>query len=190
MKAPLRLTLVLVIASYCAFGQIQDGTVAGRATVKSPITEAASLQAPSTGVLLASSGAVSGPVVAATANQKLLLRPALVSPTPAKREASGRQREAFYALMAAEHGAALLDAWSTRQVLRAGGRELDPLVRPFAHSPTLYPALQVAPVGVDYFASRLMRSDHRVLRKLWWVPQAVATGGSVYCGITNLGNRP
>ncbi|HWC19495.1 MAG TPA: hypothetical protein VG498_20960 [Terriglobales bacterium] len=138
-------------------------------------------------ILLASNGVIADPV-AATVSENLLVKPALVTPIPVRPEISGRQRGTFYAFMAAEHASAVLDAWSTRAVLRQGGRELDPLVRPFAHSAILYPALQVAPFGVDYFASRLMRSNHRLLRKLWWVPQAVATGGSVYCGITNLGN--
>ena len=115
-----------------------------------------------------------------------LLHAAMVRPVAEKPTVSKRQRETLYALMAAEHGAALFDAWSTRQALRQGGRELDPLVRPFAHSAVLYPALQVAPLAADYLASKLIRSHHPVLRKLWWVPQTVTTAGSLYCGATNL----
>lgn len=172
-----RLAFVVAVAGSCASAQVAEST--------EPVQRDGSSQ--STPVLLASNGVVADPV-AATVSENLLVKPALVTPAPVRREISGRQRGAFYALMAAEHGSALLDAWSTRAVLREGGSELDPLVRPFAHSATLYPALQIAPIGVDYFASRLMRSNHPVLRKLWWVPQAVATGGSVYCGLHNLGN--
>jgi hypothetical protein len=50
--------------------------------------------------------------------------------------------------------------------------------------------LQIMPFAVDYFSARLMRSNHRILRGLWWVPQMVSTAGSVYCGVSNLGNRP
>jgi hypothetical protein len=142
----------------------------------------------SAGVLLASNAASSDPI--APADGSLMIRPAMVVPTPLKPSVATRGKRVFYGFMAAEHGAALLDAWSTRDVLRAGGRELDPMVRPFAHSPTLYPALQVAPFAVDYFAARLMRSNHRFLRSMWWVPQLVSTAGSAYCGINNLGNRP
>ena len=102
---------------------------------------------------------------------------------------SKREREIWYALVFTDHGAAAFDAWSTRQVLSTGGRELDPLVRPFAHSPALYPALQVAPLGVDYFTMRLMHSRNRTLRKLWWVPQGVTAAGSLVCGTMNLSNR-
>ena len=140
------------------------------------------------GVLLASSAASSDPIV--PADGTLMIRSAVVIPAPSKPSVTTRERRVFYGFIAAEHGAALLDAWSTRDVLRAGGRELDPIVRPFAHSPTLYPALQVAPFAVDYFATRLMRSNHRFLRSMWWVPQLVSTAGSAYCGINNLGNRP
>ena len=99
---------------------------------------------------------------------------------------SERQKKVWYSLLAADHSAAIFDAWSTRHVLSNGGRELDPLVRPFAHSASLYPALQVAPVGADYLGLKLMRSQNRLLRRMWWVPQAAAAAGSVFCGVTNL----
>jgi hypothetical protein len=181
MSTKQRLSFVLLLASPFAFGQAQRSSAAAPTAVEPPT--------PQPQVLLASNGAAPEALVPPATQQNLLVRPAVLTPTPRKPEVSLRQREAFYSLMAAEHGAAVLDAWSTRQVLQQGGRELDPLVRPFAHSATLYPTLQVTPFAVDYFAAKLMRSNHTVLRKLWWVPQVVATGGSVYCGIANLGNR-
>jgi hypothetical protein len=102
---------------------------------------------------------------------------------------SARQRHIWMSLIVAEHGAAFVDALSTRDGIRSGGRELNPVVRPFAHSPTLYPALQVVPVGLDYLSLWWMRSNHRLLRKFWWVPQTVSTAASVYCGTTNLLSR-
>jgi len=181
-----RLAFVLAVACPCAFAQVPESNEPVQGDGSSQSIPPASKS--SERILLASNGLVADPVAAAAVKENLLLPPALPGSIPVKPEISGRQRGAFYVLMAAEHGSAVLDAWSTRAVLRQGGSELDPLVRPFAHSTTLYPALQVVPFGVDYFASRLMHSNHRVLRKLWWVPQAVATGGSIYCGITNLGN--
>lgn len=181
MSTKQRLTFVLLFASPFAFGQAQGSSAAAPTAAESP--------SPQPQVLLASNAAAPEALVAPAPQQNLLIHPAVLKPTPEKPEVSLRERKVFYSLLAAEHGAAVLDAWSTRQVLQQGGRELDPLVRPFAHSATLYPALQVTPVAVDYFAAKLMRSNHPVLRKLWWVPQVVATSGSVYCGLANLGNR-
>ena len=182
----LAFVVAVAVACTCAFAQAPESNETVQRDTSSQSIPAASKS--SERILLASNGLVADPVAAAAVKENLLLQPVRPGSIPAKPEISGRQRGAFYALMAAEHGSAMLDAWSTRAVLRQGGTELDPLVRPFAHSTTLYPALQVVSFGVDYFASRLMHSNHRVLRKLWWVPQAVATGGSVYCGIANLRN--
>lgn len=181
MSPKQRLSFVLLLASPFALGQAERSSAAAPA--------AAVPQNPQPQVLLASNAAAPESLVAPAPQQNLLIHPAVLKPVPQKPEISIRERAAFYSLIAAEHGAAVLDAWSTRQVLQEGGRELDPLVRPFAHSATLYPALQVTPFAVDYFAAKLMRSNHPVLRKLWWVPQVVATSGSVYCGVANLGNR-
>jgi hypothetical protein len=116
----------------------------------------------------------------------------LVKPAQVKMERptiSARQRHIWLSLMVVEHGAAAVDAWSTRDALRDGGRELNPVVRPFAHSPTLYPALQVVPAGLDYLALRWMRSDRRLLRRFWWAPQAVSAAVSLSCGMSNLSRR-
>lgn len=174
MSPKQRLSFVLLLASPFALGQAERSSAAAPAAAQ---------------LLLASNAAAPESLVAPAPQQSLLIHRAVLKPVPQKPEISIRERAAFYSLIAAEHGAGVLDAWSTRQVLQEGGRELDPLVRPFAHSATLYPALQVTPFAVDYFAAKLMRSNHPVLRKLWWVPQVVATSGSVYCGVANLGNR-
>jgi hypothetical protein len=180
MSTKQRLSFVLLFAGSFAFGQAEQSLAAAPSAIEPQTAQPQ--------VLLASNGAAPETLVP-PAPQNLLIRPAVLTPLPTKPEVSLRQREVFYSLMAAEHGAAVLDAWSTRQVLQQGGRELDPLVRPFAHGNGLYPALQATPFAVDYFAAKLMRSNHAVLRKLWWVPQVVATSGSVYCGISNLANR-
>ena len=116
----------------------------------------------------------------------------LAKPSQSKLErptTSARQRRIWMGLMVVEHGAAAVDAWSTRDAIRDGGRELNPLVRPFAHSPTLYPALQVMPLGLDYLSLRLMRSNHHLLRKFWWAPQALSAAASLSCGMSNLSRR-
>lgn len=178
MNTLLRLGFVVVLSGSFCFGQSASSEVPAGATISTP-----------GGVLLASNASAIEPIASVPASGTMLVQPAVVAKAPSKPEISLRQRGVFYGLMGAEHGAALLDAWSTREVLRQGGRELDPLVRPFAHSLSLYPALQVAPFAVDYFALRLMHSNHRLLRNMWWVPQLVATAGSAYCGASNLGQR-
>lgn len=114
------------------------------------------------------------------------------SPVPAGRApflAAGRARipKLWYTLVAAGHGAATFDAWSTRRVIGSGnGRELDPLMRPFAHSTAIYGAIQVGPGLLDYLARRMMRSEKRWVRRLWWLPQVAGTAGSLWSGAHNL----
>lgn len=105
--------------------------------------------------------------------------------SPKRAGMSAVQRHAWLALGLAEHGAAVFDARTTRQAMRHY-QELDPLLRPFAHSAALYPAIQLAPFGLDWLATRLAASRHRWLRHLWWLPQAAATAGFVWSGMHNL----
>ncbi len=95
------------------------------------------------------------------------------------------QRRAWLLLGVAQHGAAFFDARTTREAM-THYRELDPLLRPFAHSAAIYPAMQLGPVGLDWLATRLATSRHRWLRRLWWVPQAAATAGFLWSGMHNL----
>lgn len=96
------------------------------------------------------------------------------------------RRRMWLALGLAQHGAAFFDARTTRDAMK-NHRELDPLLRPFAHSIALYPVMQIAPAGLDWLAIRLATSRHRWLRRLWWLPQAAATAGFVWSGVHNLG---
>lgn len=95
------------------------------------------------------------------------------------------QRRAWLLLGMAQHGAAFFDARTTRAAMNHY-RELDPLMRPFAHSDALYPVMQIAPAGLDWLGIRLARSRHRWLRRFWWLPQAAATAGFVWSGVHNL----
>jgi len=96
-------------------------------------------------------------------------------------------RRTWALLTAAQHGSALFDAWSTRQALSSGhAYERDVLIRPFANSGAIYPALQVIPLGLDFLSYRMLRSSHSFNRKMWWIPQAVASAGFVWCGTRNL----
>jgi hypothetical protein len=101
---------------------------------------------------------------------------------------SPAEKRTWFGLMAAGHAGAALDAWSTRRALSGNyGTEADPLMRPFAHSWTLYAATQVLPTVMDYVGKRAMRSEHPVVRKMWWVPQSVGAAMSFQAGVHNIG---
>lgn len=103
------------------------------------------------------------------------------------RETRG-QRVAWCGLMAAGHGAAAFDAYSTRLVVSGNyGSETNPFLRPFSHSGALYAVTQLSPAAMDYIGKRMMVSENRWVRKLWWLPQAAGSGFSVFAGVHNLG---
>jgi len=95
-------------------------------------------------------------------------------------------RKTWVMLSLAQHGAATFDAYATRQAVSSGAMERNPLLRPFAGSPSIYAAIQIAPVALDYVAIRMQRSEHVVLRRTWWLPQAASTGLFIVCGAHNL----
>lgn len=96
-------------------------------------------------------------------------------------------RRKWLALAAAEHGAAAFDGYSTRQAIGRGAVEADPVMRPFADSPSIYAAIQVAPLALDYAARRLQRSQNPLLRRVWWLPQSGGTAMYLFSGVHNLG---
>jgi hypothetical protein len=104
-------------------------------------------------------------------------------PRPARIVAGKR---AWLLLALAQHGAAGFDAYTTRRAVDEGHPELDPLIRPFAHSPAIYPAIQVGPALLDFLGYRMMTSRRRWARRIWWLPQAVATAGFIWAGAHNL----
>jgi hypothetical protein len=105
-----------------------------------------------------------------------------------KRERESRgQRIAWYTLAVTGHGAAAFDAYSTRRALSGNyGTESNPLLRPFAHSGALYVATQVSPAVMDYIGKRMMVSENRWVRRMWWLPQAAGSGFSIGAGMHNM----
>jgi hypothetical protein len=102
-----------------------------------------------------------------------------------------RQGKLWYTLTFAGHGAAVFDAWSTRRAIsRNYGTESNPLLRPFAHNGSLYAATQVSPAFMDYLGRCMMASQHRWVRKMWWLPQTAGTGMSLAAGVHNVGVVP
>ena len=120
-----------------------------------------------------------------TANVALAIQP--VKPAYTRPRETRGQRVAWYTLVAAGHGAAAFDAYSTRLVVGGNyGMETNPLLRPFSHSGAMYAATQVSPAVMDYIGKRMMVSENRWVRKMWWLPQAAGSGFSVFAGVHNL----
>jgi hypothetical protein len=89
-------------------------------------------------------------------------------------------------LSAVQHSAATFDAYSTRRAIAHGAIETDPMMRPFAHSPAIYGAIQVAPAMLDILARYMQGSRNTLWRHTWWVPQSASTGLYIFSGIHNL----
>ena len=103
------------------------------------------------------------------------------------REENRRNQRTWLGLVIAEHSAATFDAWSTRHAITAAGaQELNPLLKPFAKNASLYVAIQVTPVLMDFAARKMMYSHHSWVRRMWWAPQSVSFVGSLFCGAHNL----
>lgn len=97
-----------------------------------------------------------------------------------------RKRKIWYGLIATGHSASALDAWTTRRAISGGyGVEADPFQRPFANSGAVYVTTQVCPLLMDYIGYRMMRSNHSLMRKTWWIPQAASASVSAGAAIHN-----
>jgi hypothetical protein len=97
------------------------------------------------------------------------------------------ERKLWYALAITGSGAATFDAWSTRRAISQGyGTEGNPLLRPFSHSGAMYAATQVSPLVMDYIGKRMMVSQHKWMRSMWWLPQSAGTGFSIFAGVHNV----
>jgi len=95
-------------------------------------------------------------------------------------------RKSWLALSLVQHSAAAFDAYSTRRAISHGAVEADPMMRPFVNSPALYAAIQVGPVVLDLLSRKMQRSQNNVIRRMWWLPQSLATAEFVYAGQHNL----
>ncbi len=95
-------------------------------------------------------------------------------------------RRNWLLLSIAQHSAAAFDAYSTRQAVATGASEADPFMRPFAHSPGIYAAIQVGPAILDFAARRMQRSQYSFIRRSWWIPQSASTGMFLFSGVHNM----
>lgn len=119
------------------------------------------------------------------------LSPVHKSELPRSRERFEKlRRRDWLALTIAQHSAATFDAWSTRRGISHGAYETDPLLRPFSKNASLYAAIQVGPLLLDYLGRRMMTSRHGWMRRTWWIPQVVSTTAFFVSGTHNLGVFP
>jgi hypothetical protein len=95
-------------------------------------------------------------------------------------------RRQWLALVLLQHSAAVFDAYSTRQAVGHGAVEDNPMLRPFANSPTIYAATQLTPLVLDLMARHMQRSEYPLLRRFWWMPQTLSAGLSIFSGFHNL----
>jgi hypothetical protein len=188
----LLLALVLLGVSF-ASAQTQDSGLTTPETVKSSdFIRDFSSSRPVSLELLASASA--GPL--ATPEPLAPPTPIIATPIVANRNGDldkkweSRNKKIWYSLVGVNHAAAGFDAWSTRDSIQRGARELNPLLKPFATSNAMYAANQVVPFGMDYLGRRLMRSNNAFLRKMWWVPQTASAVCSLAAGIHNMGVNP
>ena len=122
--------------------------------------------------------------------------PALILVTPSKRNTvsvtelaaeNRRNQRIWKGLAIASSGAATFDAWTTRHAITTqGAQELNPLLKPFAGNTSLYAAIQVGPVLMDFAARKMMYSRNSWVRHLWWAPQTASFVSSMFCGAHNL----
>jgi hypothetical protein len=96
-------------------------------------------------------------------------------------------RKAWITLAVAEHSAAFFDAYSTRRAVTRGAVEDDPMMRPFANSGAIYAAIQVGPVLLDLVSHKMQHSENGFVRRMWWIPQSVATSTSLFAAVHNMG---
>jgi hypothetical protein len=50
----------------------------------------------------------------------------------------------------------------------------------------MYAATQVSPLVMDFIGKRMMVSQHKWVRNMWWLPQSAGSGFSFYAGIHNV----
>jgi hypothetical protein len=110
-----------------------------------------------------------------------------VKPVLTRPRETPRQRKMWYGLMITGHGAAAFDAWSTHRAVTGGyGQEANPFLRPFANSNAIYAATQVSPAVMDFIGKRMMVSQHSLIRKMWWLPQAAGASFSFTAAAHNM----
>jgi hypothetical protein len=126
-----------------------------------------------------------------------VLSPALIMNTPAttprKKSVSEEHPTAikyWRGLTIASSSAGAFDAWTTRRNIETGRfKEENTWLKPFAGNASLYAVMQVRPVLFSYVGHRMLRSNKKWVRNLWWVPQTAQTAANFWCGAKNMSLR-
>jgi hypothetical protein len=65
---------------------------------------------------------------------------------------------------------------------REGNIEANPLTRPFQRSgrPIAYESTHVGLTLSSFIGQKMRKSQNRVLKRLWWLPQSALLGASIY----------
>ena len=111
-----------------------------------------------------------------------------VKPVFTRPRETPRQRKIWYGLAIVGSSGAAFDAWSTHRAVAGGyGQEANPFLRPFAGSNAIYAATQVSPLVMDFLGKQMMTSQHKWVRKMWWLPQTAGASFSFVSGAHNVG---
>jgi len=133
----------------------------------------------------------------ALATAPTVISPALIMPvTSVSKRKKTLQEEhptalkIWKGLAIAQSAAAGFDAWTTRRNIDTGRfEETNSWLKPFAGNASLYAVMQVRPVLFDYVGHRMLKSDKKWVRNLWWVPQTAQTVTNLWCGAKNMSLR-
>jgi hypothetical protein len=93
----------------------------------------------------------------------------------------------FWLLTAATASVTVVDVQLTQYYLHRDPwrRELNPIFGPHPSRARMYATVAAENLGAAYLAYRLKKSQHRRLRRLWWLPQTlVITGHGVGLVVT------
>jgi len=94
------------------------------------------------------------------------------------------------ALTAVQSGLLVSDGVTTRQVVRRGYSEIDPIARLFIGTKPTWG--RMAPIGAaqviagTWLAERMRTSRHVWIRRFWWAPQAAGIAGNAWATGHNL----
>jgi hypothetical protein len=190
----------MLLATILLLGAIPQSAQVAKAVANAPVEVAAeaasarslpSMPVPKSTVEtdgVSSSVSSSGAAAEAVQPPRMALPIQPLKPAYTRPRETRNQRIAWYALAVTGHGAAAFDAYSTRLAISGNyGTESNPFLRPFANSGALYAATQVSPIVMDFIGKRMMVSQNRWLRRMWWLPQAAGSGFSIGAGVHNLG---
>jgi hypothetical protein len=125
-------------------------------------------------------------------NPALIMNTPVTTPTRRKSVAEEHPTAIKYwrGLTIASSSAAAFDAWTTRRNIETGRfKEENTWLKPFAGNSSLYAVMQVRPVVFDYVGHRMLRSNKKWVRNLWWVPQTAQTAANFWCGAKNMSLR-